>query len=85
MSQGFGRTEDMTNVDTGSILRTAKIREAARRTFVAALTELPPDQQKSVVHELMQANNLEVSYVEDQVTDIQVLLPEVSDSSPANV
>jgi hypothetical protein len=71
-------------------LRTAKIREAARRSFVAALNELPADQQKSVVHDLMLANSLEVSYVEDQVTDLQLQmlvetdLGELSDNWTAN-
>lgn len=51
----------MTNADTSSIARTAKIREAARRTFVAALHELDPDQQHSVVSDIMQANNLEAA------------------------
>lgn len=53
----------MTNADTSSssIARTAKIREAARRTFVAALHELEPAQQRSVVSDIMQANNLEAA------------------------
>lgn len=48
----------MTKADTSSYARTAKIRQAAKRTFVAALTALEPEMQRSIVSDIMQANNL---------------------------
>lgn len=49
----------MTKSDTSSYARTVKIREAAKRTFVAALTELEPETQHAIVSDIMQANNLQ--------------------------
>ncbi len=49
----------MTKADTSSYARTVKIRQAAKRSFVAALTELEPEAQHAIVSDIMQANNLE--------------------------
>ena len=51
----------MTKADTSSYARTVKIRQAAKRSFVAALTELEPEAQHAIVSDIMQANNLEAT------------------------